>query len=106
MDPDLAVFRDKVGPILDAADQGLDIAADSEAGEAAQTVDLLVQDAGRLADSVPPSSIADRWFSAVDAYAGDLQALRTAYERGESGARQSDAARDALEGLNEIIGAG
>lgn len=105
VDPDLETFRGKVGPILSDADRGLSIAAESDSVEAAQTIDLLVQDAGRLADSVPPDSIAGRWFSAVDAYAGNLQALRSAYERGESGDRESDAARDALDRVNELIGA-
>lgn len=103
-DPDLPVFRDKVAPVLSDGERGLDIAHDSPAQEAAQTIGFLQEDAGRLANMVAPSSIAPRWSSAVGTYAEALQALRSAYERGSAAEQESSAARSALDKLNEIVG--
>lgn len=101
--PDLPAFRSQVSPVLADGEKGLGIAADSDSVEAAQTIDLLQQDAGRLSDTPAPAPISQSWSDGVAAYANALQQLRAAYERGDSGERESSAARGALMELNDIV---
>ncbi|GAA3927168.1 hypothetical protein [Microbacterium soli] len=103
-DPSLAVFRDKVSPVLGDAARGLQIADGSDPQQAAETIGLLQEDAGRLADTIAPDSIAADWRSALDGYVSALQKLRTAYEQGGSADGESAAARRALDRLSSLIG--
>lgn len=102
-DPTIATFRDKVSPVLTDAQRGLQIARDSDGQEAAQTIGLLQEDAGRLAMTVAPSSISARWNSALHSYSKALSSLRSAYEREESADREAAAATKAVEALNAVV---
>lgn len=104
VDPGLADFRSRVAPVLDAARTGLGYAREEGGMAAMQDVMLVQQDAERLTESVAPSSIAQRWTDAVGVYAGALEALRAAYERGADAAAEDRAAVDALTELNSIVG--
>lgn len=104
--PDLSAFKAQVSPVLADGAKGLGIAADSGSVEAAQTIDLLQQDAGRLSDTPAPVSISQSWSDGVGAYANALEKLRAAYEGGSTGDRESAAARDALAKLNDMLAGG
>lgn len=102
-DPDLATFRDRVSPVLADARRGFQIAADSDAQEAAQTIGFLQDDAERLAGTVAPDAIASRWSASVTDYAKALQSLRSAYERDAATDREVAAATSALSALEDIV---
>jgi len=104
VDPGLADFRGKAGPVLDAAATGLGYARDEGGMSAMQDVMLVQEDAQRLTESVAPSSIASRWADAVGTYNRALEALRAAYERGEDAVAEDRAATGALAELNSIVG--
>lgn len=102
-DPGLADFRNKVAPVLEAAKTGLAYAREEGGMAAMQDVMLVQQDAERLTESVAPSSVAQRWADAVEDYARTLEALRSAYERGQDAASADRAATAALNRLNDIV---
>ncbi|MFS2280859.1 hypothetical protein V2S04_08550 [Microbacterium sp. OR21] len=102
-DPALPVFRGKVQPLLDAAATGLSYAQDASGEEGMQIADELRGDAGRMADTVTPSSIAAEWRSRVQAYGESLDALRAAFGEGTPTSTQLSAARSKLRSLNELI---
>lgn len=103
-DPDLGVFAGRVGPVLDDAGTGLDMLTGATGQDAAQIVEQLQQDAQRLSDSPPPSSIADDWRASLGDYSTSLDALRNAYASGGDveSARQTSIAR--VEDLRALLG--
>ncbi|WP_309128030.1 hypothetical protein [Microbacterium sp.] len=103
-DPDLASFRDEVGPVLDAAATGLRYAREEGGMAAMQDVMLVQQDAERLTESVAPSAISERWSDALATYGRALETLRAAYERGDAAHAEDRAATAALSELNDIAG--
>ena len=103
-DPSLAVFRDKVRPVLTDADTGLGMLSGMTGQDAVQVVDQLRQDAERLSDSVAPSSIADEWRTRTDAYLKALSGLQTAYANGSSTSEAMKSATSAEQSLKQIVG--
>jgi hypothetical protein len=103
-DPTIETFRAQVGGWLGDAGQGLDIVAASSGQEALSVIDTLQEDAQRLSDAQPPSSIGQQWRDGVSAYVQKLTELRTAVT-GDSGTPAAiDAARSAAASLNALIG--
>lgn len=103
-DPTVEVFRDKVSGWLNSADRGLDIIAGASGQDALPVVDSLQQDAQRLGDALPPSSIQDSWRSGVETYAQRLVALRAAIESGSGVSGAIDSARSAAADLRDLVG--
>lgn len=103
-DPDLGAFRDQVSVWLESAPTGLDIVSRSSGQDALQVIDTLQEDAQRLSDAQPPSSILEQWHSGVGAYADSLSALRTAVSSGSALQDALDAARADVQNLNTIVG--
>lgn len=103
-DPTLDVFRDKVSGWLTSADRGLDIIAGASGQDALPVVDSLQQDAQRLGDALPPSSIQEAWHSGVETYTQRLAALRAAIENGSGVAGAVDGARASAGRLQDIVG--
>ncbi|MEV8172852.1 hypothetical protein [Microbacterium sp. NPDC077486] len=103
-DPTVEVFRDKVSGWLNSADRGLDIIAGASGQDALPVVDSLQQDAQRLGDALPPSSIQDSWRSGVEAYAQRLVALRAAIESASGVSGAIDDARSAAADLRDLVG--
>lgn len=104
VDPDLGTFRDQVSVWLESAPTGLDIVSRSSGQEALQVIDTLQEDAQRLSDAQPPSSIEEKWHSGVTAYAEKLAGLRTAVSNGSGVQEAVDAARTAAKNLNSTVG--
>ena len=102
-DPDIATFRERVGVWLDTAPTGLDIVSETETDEALSVIDTLQADAQRLADSVPPSSIATAWTDGVDAYFETLGELRSAVESGTGVSAAVESTRSAVDDLRGIV---
>ncbi|WP_336501010.1 hypothetical protein [Microbacterium paraoxydans] len=103
-DPTVEVFRDKVSGWLNSADRGLDIIAGASGQDALPVVDSLQQDAQRLGDALPPSSIQDSWRSGVETYAQRLVALRAAIESGSGVSGAIGSARSAAADLRDLVG--
>ncbi|MFF1542082.1 hypothetical protein ACFVWL_18580 [Microbacterium sp. NPDC058269] len=103
-DPTIEVFRERVGGWLTDAPRGLDIIV-AETGEAAlAVVDTLEQDARRLSDAQPPSTIEAQWRDGVTAYAQRLSELNAAVSAGSDTADAVSAAREAVSKLQGIVG--
>ena len=66
-------------------------------------IDTLQADAQRLADSVPPSSIATAWTDGVDAYFETLGELRSAVESGTGVSAAVESTRSAVDDLRGIV---
>ncbi|MGJ0387719.1 hypothetical protein [Microbacterium sp. CGR1] len=105
VDPSIETFRDQVGFWLEDAARGLDIAAANSGPDAVQVVETLQEDAQRLSDTLPPSSIATEWSDGVADYAQKLADLKTAASEGSDTASAADAARTSLQVLTELVGA-
>ncbi|REJ08930.1 hypothetical protein DY023_00080 [Microbacterium bovistercoris] len=103
-DPSLAVFRDKIRPVLTDADTGLRMLGTMSGPDAQQIVDQLRQDAERLSDSVAPSSIADDWNTRTDAYLNALSRLNEAYAKNSGIDKAREAAASAEQSLKELVG--
>jgi len=103
-DPDVETFRGQIGPRLTDALVGLDLLAGKSGQEAVDIVDQLQQDAQRLSDALPPSSIAERWRNAISAYAADLASLRTSASGGDTAGGIAAVRRD-VDDLRRIVGA-
>jgi hypothetical protein len=103
-DPDLGAFRNQVSVWLESAPTGLDIVSRSSGQDALQVIDTLQEDAQRLSDAQPPSSILEQWHSGVGAYADSLSALRTAVSSGSGLQDALDEARTDVQNLNTIVG--
>ncbi|KAB1864245.1 hypothetical protein F6A08_08945 [Microbacterium algeriense] len=89
---------------LNDAPRGLDIVAGATGQDALPVVDTLQQDAQRLSDAQPPSSIAAAWEDGVAAYAERLTELRTAISDDADDASAVDAARAAAQELRSLVG--
>lgn len=103
-DPTLDAFRTQVGAWLEDGSRGLDIVSGVPSSDAISVVETLQEDAQRLSDAQPPSSIAAAWRDGVSAYAQRLADLNTAVASGSDTAGAVDAARSALQTLNGIVG--
>lgn len=103
-DPTLEVFRDKVSGWLSAVEPGLDIVTGASTEDAIPVVDSLIDDAQRLGDALPPSSIQDPWRSGVETYAQRLAALRAAIESGSGVSGAIADARSAAADLRGLVG--
>lgn len=103
-DPSMEAFRGNVGGWLNSAPRGLDIIQNNPGPDALPVVDSLQQDAQRLSDARPPSSIGQEWSDGVSAYAQRLIELRGALTD-ESGVPEAvDAARAAVQSLRTLVG--
>lgn len=103
-DPTVEVFRGNVSGWLNSAPRGLDIVVNNPGPDALPVVDSLQQDAQRLSDAQPPSSIADGWRDGVSTYSQRLTELQSALEN-ESGVPAAiDAARTAVQSLRTLVG--
>lgn len=103
-DPSADVFRDKVSGWLDTAPRGLDIIAGASGQDGLPVVDTLQDDAQRLSDARPPSSIQQEWSDGVNAYAQQLSALRSAIEDSSGVSAAVDAARASAQSLRSLVG--
>lgn len=102
--PDLDAFAGQVQPRLDDGGRGLDMIAGLSGQDAVGVVDQLQQDAQRLAETTPPSSIADAWFSSLSEYSAALTEVRTAAENGGGTADAVSTARERLQSLRDLAG--
>lgn len=103
-DPTIETFRAQVGGWLADAGQGLDIVAGSGGQDALSVIDTLQEDAQRLSDAQPPSSLAQQWRDGVSAYVQKLTELRTAVAADSGAPAAIDAARSAAANLNALVG--
>lgn len=103
-DPSLHAFRDSVSPWLGDAGRGLDIVMGSQGQEALSALDILQEDAQRLSDAQPPSSILEQWHGSVDAYVQNLTDLRDAVTADRDAATAAAAARADLTALSDLVG--
>lgn len=104
VDPTVDVFREQVGGWLTDAPRGLEIIAGATGDDALAVMDSLEQDARRLSDAQPPSSIAQQWRDGVDAYSKRLAELHAAITDGSDTAASIDAARAAVTDLQTLVG--
>lgn len=102
VDPSIGAFRDQVSGWLDDALTGLDIVSGTSGQDALSVIDTLQDDAQRLSEASPPSSIASQWNDGVAAYSQRLGELRAAVSGGS--APSVDAARSAAESLRGVVG--
>lgn len=103
-DPTVEVFREKVSGWLNSAPRGLDIVMNNPGPDALPVLDSLEQDAQRLSDSPPPSSIAQEWRDGVSAYAQRLVELRSALTEESGVAAAVETARTAAQELRTLVG--
>lgn len=103
-DPTIEGFRGQVAGWLNDAPRGLDIIAGATGQDALPVVDTLQQDAQRLSDAHPPSSIAAAWEEGVATYAQRLSELRTAISDDADVPSAVDAARNAVQNLRSLVG--
>lgn len=103
-DPSLEAFRGQVSGWLNDAPRGLDIVTGANGPDALPVVETLQQDAQRLSDVQPPSSISDGWQDGVSAYAQRLTELQSALSAGPAPAATIDAARAAVQNLRTLVG--
>lgn len=101
--PDAEAFASQVQPRLDDGSRGLDMLAGLSGQDAVGVVDQLQQDAQRLAETTPPTSISESWFAALSEYSAALGEVRSAAEDGSSDDAVS-AARERLQVLRELAG--
>ncbi|MFK4761411.1 hypothetical protein ACI3KS_10800 [Microbacterium sp. ZW T5_45] len=103
-DPSVATFRGQVSGWLDDALTGIDIVSGTSGQEAVDVVDSLQNDAQRLGESLPPSSIESDWNAAVGTYSQALSTLRSAASSGSGLSGALDGARSAANELRSIVG--
>lgn len=103
-DPTVEVFRGKVSGWLNDALRGLDIIAGAPGQDGLPVLDTLQQDAQRLSDSQPPSSIEQDWRDGVSAYSERLAELRSAITDGSGAPQAIEAARAAAQELRSLVG--
>ncbi|MFT4157040.1 MAG: hypothetical protein QM630_03815 [Microbacterium sp.] len=104
VDPDVDTFRGKVSGWLSDGGRGLEIIAATSGQDALSVIDTLQEDAQRLSDAQPPTSILEQWYTGVSAYSDSLEDLRTAVTAGSGVSGAIDAARTELTGLKELVG--
>lgn len=103
-DPTIEVFRERVSGWLNDGPRGLDIIAGASGQDALPVVETLQQDAQRLSDAQPPSSIAQEWRDGVSAYSDRLTQLRTAITEDSGVAAAVEAARSSVQELRSSVG--
>ncbi|UPL18137.1 hypothetical protein [Microbacterium aurugineum] len=103
-DPSIEVFRERVSGWLGDAPRGLDIIAGASGQDALPVLDTLQQDAQRLSDALPPSSIEQQWREGVSTYATRLTQLRSAITDGSGVAAAVEAARSSVQQLRSLAG--
>ncbi|WP_460799728.1 hypothetical protein [Microbacterium sp. GXF0217] len=103
-DPGVGDFAAQVQPVIDDAATGLQYAAEAGGEQAANDVGLLREDAERLSDTPPPSSIAADWASGVSNYLSALDNLQNAYRSGGDTTGAQSTATSALQTLRDIAG--
>ncbi|MFS0852496.1 hypothetical protein [Microbacterium sp. 179-I 3D4 NHS] len=103
-DPTIETFRSQVSGWITDAPRGLDIIAGSSGQDGLAVLDTLEQDAQRLSDALPPSSIDPQWRDGVSAYAQRLAELRGAISSGSGVSGAVDAARSAVQNLAAVVG--
>ncbi|MCE0508285.1 hypothetical protein V8Z69_03370 [Microbacterium aurugineum] len=104
VDPSVEVFRERVSGWLGDAPRGLDIIAGASGQDALPVLDTLQQDAQRLSDALPPSSIEQQWREGVSTYASRLTQLRSAITEGSGVAAAVEAARSSVQQLRSMAG--
>ncbi len=104
VDPTVDVFREQVGGWLSDAPRGLDIISEANGDDALAVVDSLEQDARRLSDAQPPTSIEQKWRAGVTVYSERLSELRAAILAESETAGAVDAARTAVQELQRLVG--
>lgn len=104
IDPEVTAFAAEVQPVLDDAVTGLSLAEGAGGQDAAQIVDSLIDDAGRLSERAAPASIADDWSAQVSEYTHELERLRSAYAGGSSATQELAGARASLTSLRALVG--
>lgn len=104
VDPSVETFRGQVGGWLDDAGRGLELVAGLDGQDASSVVQTLQEDAQRLSDAQPPSSIAAQWRDGVGAYAQSLADLHSAVDRGADTAAARSNALSALQNLKSSVG--
>lgn len=104
VDPSIEVFREHVVGWLNDAPHGLDIIPGAKGDEALVVVDTLEQDARRLSDAQPPSSIDVQWRDGVAAYSQRLAELRTVIADGSDSSDAIEAASNAVQNLRSTAG--
>lgn len=104
VDPTVDAFRDQVSGLLGDAPRGLDIVAGAGGSDALPVVETLQQDAQRLSDAQPPSSIADQWRDGLSAYSQQLADLNAVVTSGASSAAAVEAARAGVQNLRALVG--
>lgn len=102
--PSEEAFRAQVGFWLDDAARGLDIVADSNGPDATAVLQTLKEDAQRMSDAQPPSSIAENWASDLSAYAQSLADLQSAVSSGSGLSATLETARSRVQTLSALIG--
>ncbi|WP_226532624.1 hypothetical protein [Microbacterium paraoxydans] len=102
--PSMEVFREHVTGWLDDAGQGLEIAAAASGQDAIAVVDSLQQDAQRLFDAQPPSSIATDWSDGVSRYEQRLAQLRTAIAEDTATTSHIEDAQSSVDELRSLVG--
>ena len=103
-DPDAEAFAARVSPWLDDAVTGLEIAAASSGEDAASVIEPMRQDAERLSDTPPPTSIAAEWSTSVSTYLTSLNDLQQAYRSGADVSGAERATLEALQSLRDLAG--
>ncbi len=103
-DPTVETFRGQVSGWLNDAPRGLDIIAANNGPDALPVVETLQQDAQRLSDAQPPSSIGDAWRDGVSSYAQSLAELQSSLSAGPAPAATIDGARTAVQNLRSLVG--
>lgn len=102
-DPSLPAFRDRVGVWLEAAPVGLDIVSEGD-GDLEPVLNAMQEDAQRLSEALPPSSIAEDWSTTTSEYSSRLNALRSAVSSGSNVGQAVDAARVSVDQLRSLAG--
>lgn len=103
-DPGVDEFAAQVQPRLDDAAAGLQYAAEAGGEQAATDVGFLREDAERLSDTPPPSSISADWASGVSNYLSALDDLQNAYRNGGDVSGAQGTATSALQTLRDLVG--
>ncbi|MGB3730979.1 hypothetical protein [Microbacterium sp.] len=101
-DPSLETFRGQVGGWLDDALTGLDIVSKSSGQDAQAVIGNLQDDAQRLAEAAPPSSISSKWRDGVSQYSTQLSEMEK--QAGSRTAVPVNTAEASVASLRDLIG--
>lgn len=104
VDPSIDAFRGQVSGWLGDGGRGLDIVAGTTGQDALPVIDTLQEDAQRLSDAQPPTSISEQWYGGIGAYSQSLKDLRAAVSAGSGVSAAVHAARAELTNLQALVG--